>query len=83
MGHRWGIEASKVESNPLFPQDFSPLPVLRPGCKQDGGAGVGRPRRMADAEGVEDQVRSIQMVFSSVYFSIACSDLSRPKPDCL
>jgi hypothetical protein len=25
----------------------------------------------------------IQTVFSSLYFSSACSDLSRPKPDCL
>ena len=25
----------------------------------------------------------IQVVFSSVYLSIACSDLSRPLPDCL
>ena len=25
----------------------------------------------------------IQVAFSSVYFSSACSDLSRPKPDCL
>jgi len=29
------------------------------------------------------QPRCTQVVLSWVYFSIACSDLSRPKPDCL
>ena len=33
--------------------------------------------------GSDPQVRSSQVVFSSVYFSSACSDLSRPMPDCL
>ena len=33
--------------------------------------------------GAAGAVRSIQVVFSCVYFSKACNDLSRPKPDCL
>jgi len=54
---------------------------------EEAGRALARPGVSKDARVLIQepygQLRSIQMVFSSVYFSIACSDLSRPKPDCL
>src|SRR5262249_1207207 len=47
---------------------------------------VSQPTRSTDQKSTRARrlyVRSIQVVFSSVYFSNACSDLSRPMPDCL
>src|SRR5262249_32617918 len=44
---------------------------------------AGEEAQLARAGAVGVQDRSSQVVFSSVYFSSACSDLSRPMPDCL
>ena len=59
--------------------------VLRPDRLQLARQQVGQATRHRGNERMlgRTQARSIQVVLSSVYLSNACSDLSRPKPDCL
>src|SRR5213082_3981580 len=47
------------------------------------GRGTALSRQVEPLQRSHRQDRSIHVVFSSVYFSSACSDLSRPMPDCL
>jgi hypothetical protein len=68
-------EARAARTRPKTKIDMS-LPGLGsdPGGGSDPGAGGGLPLA---------HPTWIQVVFNSVYLSIACSDLSRPLPDCL
>ena len=85
---RWGDRSSRVDQRTPLPFDLAlahaddrDLGDAMPCGMSAGGFDVHEGDRRI--KGWHAQDRSIQVVFNSVYLSKACSDLSRPMPDCL
>ena len=78
---RYPVSSVPVNNTPALRSRM----LVRPDRFQFARQQVGQATRHRGDERMlgRTQARSIQVVLSSVYLSNACSDLSRPKPDCL